>query len=360
MKKSNINAICSDLETWPKPQCLQRPAMHRIGWRDAGCRQGEPWLLVHGGPGGSCQPSMLAAFDLQRQRVIALDQRGSGASRPKGGIRGSHVMALVQDMEALRRHLGLERWSLLAGSWGTVLALLYAHHYPQHVQRLVLRGSFGASSKEIGALLRPASALGKALPALRRINWSVQSAQAVPQALAKLGQVFQSATPNARSLGIVRGWNLLELRDALRGIQRSLIHADGKLAMAMRRERAQLKRQQRRAASVLKAPGATVRDAQLWQKYRLQAHYLGQRRHLQRVKLDAAVKAIAQQRIAVDWVHGRFDAICPPDNSKCWFEMGMSAGGVMRLHQPHCGHLGSEAEMLLSLRYCVHLLLKNQ
>ena len=269
-------------------------------------------------------------------------------------------MALVQDMEALRRHLGLERWSLLAGSWGTVLALLYAHHYPQHVQRLVLRGSFGASSKEIGALLRPASALGKALPALRKINWPVQSAQAVPQALAKLGQVLQSATPNARSLEIARGWNLLELRDALRGIQRGLIHADGKLAIAMRRERAQLQRQLRRAASVLNAPMATGRDALLRQKYRLQAHYLGQRRHLQRVKLDAAVTAIAQQRIAVDWVHGRYDAICPPDNSKRWFEIGMSAGGLMRLHQPYCGHLGGEAEMLASLRYCVRLLLKNR
>ena len=140
---------------WPVPRHLAVGRGHRMAWREVGPVQGEPWLLLHGGPGSGSQPGQLAPLDLQRQRAIAPDQRGSGASRPRGGLPGNHTQALVADLEALRLHLGLERWSVLAGSWGTVLALAYAHQHPGRIERLVLRGAFALTRREVSGLLLP-------------------------------------------------------------------------------------------------------------------------------------------------------------------------------------------------------------
>ena len=98
---------------WPSPAYLSVGRGHRMAFRTVGNPDGEPWLLVHGGPGSSCQPGMLAPLDLSRQWAIAPDQRGCGASRPRGKTAASTTHALVADMELLRQHLGIERWSLL-------------------------------------------------------------------------------------------------------------------------------------------------------------------------------------------------------------------------------------------------------
>lgn len=338
---------------WPAPQWLACGPLHRMAWRDVGAPAGEPWLLLHGGPGSGCQPGMLAPFDLRRQRVIAPDQRGAGASLPHGRVAGNHLAALVADLEALRRHLGLARWSLLGGSWGTVVALQYACTHPDRVQRLVLRGAFGLTRREIGGLLLPGVRHGKALAAPGRA-WPVRAHSPLPAALSHLEQLLQNDAASVTALYALRGWALREMRDALHGMRRSLRHSSGAQAAAQRRAWAALQRQQRRALAQLLRPQAGKGDARLWARYRVQVHYLRRGGFVRPGEQDGAVRQLARQGLAVDWVHGRLDDICPPANSAHWARMQQRlASGSARLHRPVSGHLGHEPAMAACLRGCV-------
>jgi proline iminopeptidase len=350
--KSKFDAI-STTPRWPGPRRLARGAVHRMAWRDVGEPAGECWLLLHGGPGGGCRPGMLQPFNLARQRVIAPDQRGAGASRPAGRIQGNRTDALVADLEALREYLGLPHWSLLAGSWGTVVALRYAAQYPQRVQRLVLRGAFRVTRAEIGGLLLPSARKGKSL--CGGAAWPVPVGAPLPAVLARLARLLQNATPGVASLHALRGWALREMRDAATGLRRSLLHVRGSEAAAVRREWAALRRQQRRAHAQSLQPRRGRSDRLLWARYRVQAHYLQHRGFVRPVDLDGAVRAIARHGVSVDWVHGRFDAVCPPANSLRWARMARAAGGPAALQLPPCGHLAGEPAMQTVLRQCVEL-----
>lgn len=354
---SNIDATSSAMD-WPAPTRLAVGSVHRMAWRDLGDGKGEPWLLLHGGPGGSCQPGMLSPFDLRRQRVIAPDQRGAGASRPRGRTEGNHTAALVADLERLRVQLGVERWSVLAGSWGTVVALAYALRHPQRVERLVLRGAFALTRREIGGLLLPSTKRGQTLRAPAAL-WPVRRTDGVPTALVRLRQLLQKGTPGVASLRVLhalRGWALRETDDALRGVRRSLRHAaqvDATHLNAVRREWQGLMRQRRRALARLQRPGLQRSDRAAWARYRVQAHYLLHRGFVRPGAQERAVASLAREHTPVDWVHGRFDAICPPANSVRWSGQGRAAGGPVQLHTPACGHLGSEPAMLARLRASV-------
>ena len=366
----------SPRSAWPRPAALPLGRGHRMAFRTVGGPRGEPWLLLHGGPGSSCQPGMLAPLDLSRQWAIAPDQRGCGASRPRGKTTANTTHALVTDLEALRRHLGVERWSLLAGSWGTVVALAYAKAHPQRVQRLVLRGAFALSRREVGGLLLPPVHTLRVLgpePA-----WPATPGRSVPAVLARLRQLLQSGTPGVATLRVVRRWSLLESAAAGRGMRRSLRHAsqgvgdlpgggpgetgnpvsgsDGAaLVAAIRRDWAQLRRRQRRAQARAHRPGWDHSERAALDKYRVQAHYLWHRGFVRPGELDRAVLLLAQRGVPVDWVHGRFDAICPPQNSRAWAALGARTAPprATTLHQPPSGHLGHEPAMLAALRACV-------
>ncbi len=334
---------------WPPPRYLRVGRGHRMGWRELGTAQGEPWLVLHGGPGSGAQPGLVAPLDLRRQRAIAPDQRGSGASRPRGGLRGNHTPALVADLEALRVHLGLERWSVLAGSWGTVLALAYAQQHPQRVQRLVLRGAFALRRREIGGLLLPTRQTRQRLGT--EPFWPVQAGTPLPVALRRLTQVLQTGTPGVAALRVARRWAVLEAGLAERGMQRSerLARQDGDLvlAAAIHRERATLHRRRRRAQFQARQPRRQRADHAALRKYRVQAHYLRHRGFMRPGQLDRAVSKLAQQGLPIDWVHGRCDAVCPPVNSRRW------AAVCGRLTLPLAGHLGHEPALLAALRAVV-------
>ena len=122
------------------------------------------------------------------------------------------------------------------------------------------------------------------------------------------------------SLQASRGWALRERRDAT-WLRRGLRHCRGD-ATSQRRAWAGLQRQQRRALAQLPRPRATPADRQAQARYRLQAHYPAHRGFVRPGELDAAVLALARHGVPVDWVHGRFDAICPPGNSRRWAAMG--------------------------------------
>lgn len=115
---------------------------HQIYYEQCGDPAGKPVVLLHGGPGAGCSPKMRRFHDPRAYRIVLFDQRGAGRSRPAADLRDNTTPHLVSDLEALRRHLGIERWQVFGGSWGSTLALAYATTFPERVTELVLRGIF--------------------------------------------------------------------------------------------------------------------------------------------------------------------------------------------------------------------------
>lgn len=140
---------------------LQVDALHALYWEESGRPDGIPVVFLHGGPGAGCSPRHRCFFDPAAYRIILFDQRGAGRSRPLGELRDNTTQALMSDMEKLRQHLGVERWLLFGGSWGSTLALAYAQAYPGRCLGLVLRGIFLARPREIDWFLH---GMGKIYP----------------------------------------------------------------------------------------------------------------------------------------------------------------------------------------------------
>lgn len=106
-------------------------------------------IVVHGGPGGGTSPAMRRFFDPDKWRIILFDQRGAGLSRPLASVEANTTWHLVEDMELIRRSLGIENWALFGGSWGATLSLAYAISHPERVQHLFLRGVFLMERSEL-------------------------------------------------------------------------------------------------------------------------------------------------------------------------------------------------------------------
>ncbi len=121
---------------------LQVDARHRLYYEQCGNPSGKPVVLLHGGPGAGCGPKMRRFHDPKHYRIVLFDQRGAGRSTPHADLVDNTTPHLVADIEALRRHLGIERWQVFGGSWGSTLALAYAETHPERVTELVLRGIF--------------------------------------------------------------------------------------------------------------------------------------------------------------------------------------------------------------------------
>lgn len=128
---------------------LKTSSLHELYYEECGNPSGKPVLMVHGGPGGGCNTTMRRFHNPDHYRIILLDQRGCGRSTPHASLEDNTTWHLVEDMERLREHLGLETWQLLGGSWGSTLALCYAQKHPQRVTELILRGIFTLRRKEI-------------------------------------------------------------------------------------------------------------------------------------------------------------------------------------------------------------------
>ena len=121
---------------------LQVDSRHTLYWEQCGNPDGKPVVLLHGGPGGGCSDNMRRFHDPAKYRIILFDQRGSGRSTPHADLTDNTTWDLVADIEKLRELLGVERWQVFGGSWGSTLALAYAEKHPGVVTELVLRGIF--------------------------------------------------------------------------------------------------------------------------------------------------------------------------------------------------------------------------
>lgn len=130
-----------------------------VHWETCGNPAGKPALVVHGGPGSGCRPGHRRAFDPERYRVVLFDQRGCGRSLPNAADPAIDLSAnttdhLIADMERLREHLGIDRWLLTGGSWGSTLILAYAERYPERVSEIVITAVTMTRHSEIDWLYR--------------------------------------------------------------------------------------------------------------------------------------------------------------------------------------------------------------
>lgn len=130
-------------------ELLQVSELHTVFFEQSGDPEGLPTLALHGGPGGGSSPEMRRFFDPLRYRVVTFDQRGCGRSTPHAEIEDNDTWRLVGDIERLRERLGIERWVVFGGSWGSTLALAYAVKHPERVLALILRGIFLLTHAEI-------------------------------------------------------------------------------------------------------------------------------------------------------------------------------------------------------------------
>jgi proline iminopeptidase len=124
-------------------------ALHEIHFEECGNPAGKPVLMVHGGPGGGANATMRRYHDPARYRIILFDQRGCGRSTPYASLQENTTWHLVADMEMLRDHLGIERWQICGGSWGSTLGLAYAQTHPHRVSEMILRGIFTLRRAEL-------------------------------------------------------------------------------------------------------------------------------------------------------------------------------------------------------------------
>ena len=148
-----INAFIQDIDLFDpvmpfQTGWLEKPP-HRIYFEECGNPDGIPVLFLHGGPGAGISSVHRRLFNPQKFRAILFDQRGSGRSTPMGETTDNTTLNLIEDIETLRKQLGVDKFLLFGGSWGSTLALAYAIAYPEHVQGLILRGIFLGSDAEV-------------------------------------------------------------------------------------------------------------------------------------------------------------------------------------------------------------------
>ena len=122
---------------------------HRLYLEQCGNPRGEPIVFLHGGPGGGCNVEDRQFFDPAHYRIILFDQRGAGRSTPHAELAANTTWHLVDDIERIREHLGIRRWQVFGGSWGSTLALAYAQSHPAAVSALIVRGIFTLRRREL-------------------------------------------------------------------------------------------------------------------------------------------------------------------------------------------------------------------
>jgi proline iminopeptidase len=282
-----------------------------MAWSVHGDPCGEPVVVLHGGPGSGSQPGALRLFDLSRMRVVLVDQRGAGASKPRGSVRHNDTRRLVGDLEAIRAQLGIARWGVVGGSWGAALALAYAGTHPACVSAVVLRGLFLTTQREVRQLF-------------------VTSRSRAPHAWRGLMQAAKCASASALPAACMRSMQ-----------RRSHTRADAVAAAWRAYENAVLMHASSRRAKTRNERRAPARDFTTTEKYRIQAHYLAHGCWLGERRLLALAKRAVASGVAVYAVHGSRDPVCPPDNLR---RLMRAVPGV-RGRLVEAGHLASDARL---------------
>jgi proline iminopeptidase len=253
---------------------LRLDSRHTMYWEESGNPQGLPVLFLHGGPGAGATAVHRRFFDPADWRIVIFDQRGGGRSAPLGETRDNSPDHLVDDIERLRRELGIAKWTVFGGSWGSTLALLYAETHPERVAGLILRGIF---------LCRPAE-----------IDWFLYGVRTVfPEAW----RAFAGFLPEA------------ERGDLLAGYYRRLSDPDPRIHMPAARAWSVYEG----ACSTLLPNPETVaafgEDRLALGLARLEAHYFAC--HLFPPERDLVARIGRIRHLPAVVVQGRYDMVCP-------------------------------------------------
>ena len=253
---------------------LPLSAGHVMYWEQVGNPRGRPVLFLHGGPGAGAGAVHRRFFDPDFWRIVIFDQRGAGRSRPLGSLQDNTTPDLVADIELLRAHLGVERWLLFGGSWGSTLALAYAQAHPDRVIGSVLRGVF---------LGRP-----------EEVDWFLHGLRAVfPDTHANFVNFLQPA----------------ERQDVLAGYLRRLTDADPQVHMPAARAWSVYEGS---CSTLLPSPDTVASFAQdrtALGLARIEAHYFANNLFLPPEGLLGRMDRLAG--IPAEIVQGRYDMICP-------------------------------------------------
>ena len=247
---------------------------HQIYWEQSGNPDGMPVVFLHGGPGAGANSSHRRFFDPDFYHIVIFDQRGAGRSRPYAELAGNTTQHLVEDIEALRRHLGIARWQVFGGSWGAMLALAYGIKYPDHCTGFVLRGVFLGTACEL--------------------EWFLTGIRNVfPEAW----RAFTGFLPEA------------ERKDVLGGFYRRLTDADPKVHLPA----AEVWNRYETSCSTLlndaEEGNAVSGGSRSLAIARIEAHYF---KHGMFIDDDFVLGNIARVRaIPAVIVHGRYDMVCP-------------------------------------------------
>ncbi len=281
---------------------LPLSAGHVMYWEQVGNPRGRPVLFLHGGPGAGAGVVHRRFFDPDFWRVVIFDQRGAGRSRPLGSLTDNTTDDLVEDIERLRRHIGVDRWLLFGGSWGSTLALAYAQAYPDRVSGCVLRGVF---------LGRPSE-----------VEWFLYGLRAVfPDAHAQ----FASFLPEAERGDLLRGY-LARLTDP-----DAAVHMPAARAWSV---------YEGSCSTLLPSPetvSSFAQDRTALGLARIEAYYFANGLFLPQGGLLGGMDRIGQ--IPAEIVQGRYDMVCPAGTA---FDLAAAWPAARLTIVPDAGHSALE------------------
>lgn len=249
-------------------------AGHRLYFELSGNPHGVPVVFLHGGPGSCSNPDQRRFFDPQHYRIVLYDQRGCGRSAPAGRTQDNTTRQLIDDLEQLRRHLGVDRWLLFGGSWGSTLGLAYAQAHPASTRGLILRGLFLGTNDEVAWFLE----------GLRRFvpeAWEALAAGVQGPSWRGLIAHYQARVEQGDEVAAQR-WNAYEA--AVMGVGEA-------------------------GSTASPAPNAPA----LLARVRIQLHYLAQDCFLAPGQLLNGIGTLAP--IPAILVQGRRDLVCPPSTA---------------------------------------------
>lgn len=283
---------------------------HTLYVEEVGIPDGIPALFIHGGPGAGCESYHRRFFDPDRYRVVLFDQRGSGRSTPHADLENNTTWDLVEDMEKIREKLGIDKWLLFGGSWGSTLALAYAEKYPQRVSAMVLRGIF---------LCRP-----------HEIKWFYQEGCSrlfpdywedfiAPIPKSQRGNMLEAyhkvltGSDELRRLAAAKAWSIWEGRTATMNTNEGVVSHFG-------------------------SPHVALSMARIECHYFMNNAFLEPNQLLENADVLEGIPGVI--------VHGRYDVICPVENAwqlhKAWKGSELSI-------QPNSGHSAGEIETRAAL-----------